>query len=104
MPKEYWKNLLEAELIPALLREAPDRVDDMMKSSARKIAENSGEVWRPAPVPETSSLKVVREAAAGCTACPLYKNATQTVFGEGPRNPPMMLVGEQPGDSEDVSG
>ncbi len=104
MPKKYWKNLPEAELIPALVREAPERVDEMMKRSARKIAQDGGDEWRPASVPETSSLKTVREAALGCTACPLYKNATQTVFGEGPRNPPMMLVGEQPGDSEDLSG
>jgi len=64
----------------------------------------SKDEWLPAPVPDTTSLKVLREAASECTACPLYKNATQTVFGEGPRNPPMMLVGEQPGDSEDLSG
>ena len=59
---------------------------------------------RPAPVPETSSLKEVREAARRCTACPLYKTGTQTVFGEGPKQAPMMLVGEQPGDYEDVAG
>jgi len=62
------------------------------------------ETWRPAPVPATSSLKEVREAARGCTACPLYKTGTQTVFGEGPKNPALMLVGEQPGDYEDVAG
>jgi DNA polymerase len=46
----------------------------------------------------------LREAARGCTACPLYKNATQTVFGEGPKQPALMLLGEQPGDREDLSG
>ncbi len=75
----------------------------MKRSGARKIAEGANK-WRPAPVPATESLKTVRDAASVCTACPLYKNATQTVFGEGPRNASMMLVGEQPGDSEDVSG
>jgi uracil-DNA glycosylase family protein len=64
----------------------------------------SGESWRPAPVPETSSLTEVREASRECTACHLYKRATQTVFGEGPKNAPIMLVGEQPGDYEDVAG
>jgi uracil-DNA glycosylase family protein len=59
---------------------------------------------RPAPVPETSSLTEVREASRECTACHLYKRATQTVFGEGPKNAPIMLVGEQPGDYEDVAG
>ena len=46
----------------------------------------------------------MREAAAHCTACHLYKRATQTVFGEGPKRAAMMLVGEQPGDYEDVAG
>lgn len=59
---------------------------------------------RAAPVPATSSLKEVREAARHCTACPLYKSGTQTVFGEGPKNPALMLVGEQPGVYEDVAG
>ena len=62
------------------------------------------ESWRPAPVPDTSSLSEVREAARSCTACHLYKRATQTVFGEGPKRAPIMLVGEQPGDYEDVAG
>jgi DNA polymerase len=46
----------------------------------------------------------LREAALRCTACPLYKNATQTVFGEGPKRAAIMLLGEQPGDQEDLSG
>jgi uracil-DNA glycosylase family protein len=59
---------------------------------------------RPARPPGTSSLAEVREASRKCTACHLYKRATQTVFGEGPKGAPMMLVGEQPGDYEDVAG
>src|ERR1700682_5433135 len=50
------------------------------------------------------SLKALREEAAHCRACHLWKNATQTVFGEGPQHAPMMLVGEQPGDKEDLAG
>jgi uracil-DNA glycosylase len=65
---------------------------------------NSEEDWHPAPVPETSSLKEVAEAAKKCTACHLYKRATQTVFGEGPKHATMLLIGEQPGDYEDVAG
>ncbi len=65
---------------------------------------NSEEDWRPAPVPENSSLKEVAEAAKKCTACHLYKRATQTVFGEGPKHATMLLIGEQPGDYEDVAG
>jgi DNA polymerase len=55
-------------------------------------------------VPETSSWSELREAAHDCTACHLYRRATQTVFGEGPKDAPIMLVGEQPGDYEDVAG
>jgi uracil-DNA glycosylase family protein len=62
------------------------------------------EYARPARPPDTSSLAAVREAAAHCTACHLYKRGTQTVFGEGPKRAAMMLVGEQPGDYEDVAG
>jgi uracil-DNA glycosylase len=46
----------------------------------------------------------LRAAAAGCPACPLYRDATQTVFGEGPERALVMLVGEQPGDAEDIAG
>src|SRR5438477_8564274 len=62
------------------------------------------EYARPAAPPATSSLSATRAAARSCTACHLYKRATQTVFGEGPKRAPIMLVGEQPGDSEDVAG
>jgi uracil-DNA glycosylase family protein len=68
------------------------------------MPEQNEEYARPAQPPDTSSLVVMREAAAHCTACHLYKRATQTVFGEGPKRAAMMLVGEQPGDYEDVAG
>ena len=55
-------------------------------------------------LPNDPDLDRLREAAAECTACPLYKNATQTVFGEGPERAVIMFVGEQPGDSEDLAG
>jgi uracil-DNA glycosylase family protein len=61
---------------------------------------------QPAPrvAPDTGSLKDVREAAKACKACPLWADATQTVFGEGPAHARTMLVGEQPGDQEDRMG
>jgi DNA polymerase len=55
-------------------------------------------------VPVKPSLPKLREAAAGCTACDLYKTGTQTVFGEGARTAEVMFVGEQPGDQEDLQG
>jgi uracil-DNA glycosylase family protein len=75
----------------------------MTTRTARERAAEEEE-WRPAPVPETSSLTIVREAARGCTACHLYKRGTQTVFGEGPKGATLMLLGEQPGDQEDLAG
>jgi DNA polymerase len=55
-------------------------------------------------LPARTNLKAMREAAARCRGCDLYKNAIQTVFGEGPRRAVMMLVGETPGDEEDRAG
>jgi len=55
-------------------------------------------------IPEAGGLKALREAAAGCRGCPLHGPATQTVFGEGPRRAELMMVGEMPGDREDVTG
>src|SRR5258708_30393821 len=65
---------------------------------------NSEEYARPATPPDTSNLSEVRGASRECTACHLYKDATQTVFGEGPKDATIMLVGEQPGDKEDLAG
>ena len=66
---------------------------------------------RPAPLetaagllPGTRTLSSLRRAAAGCRACPLWKRGTQTVFGEGPKGAKLFLVGEQPGDKEDLEG
>jgi DNA polymerase len=55
-------------------------------------------------VPASLSLAKLRRAAADCRGCPLWKDATQTVFGAGPRKAKLMLVGEQPGDREDIEG
>jgi uracil-DNA glycosylase len=55
-------------------------------------------------VPPRPSLRKLREAAAGCKACPLWKTGTQTVFGEGSPRAEVMFVGEQPGDQEDLAG
>ncbi len=56
------------------------------------------------PPTSGSSLKTLREEASRCRACHLWKDATQTVFGEGPQHAQIMLVGEQPGDKEDIAG
>jgi uracil-DNA glycosylase len=55
-------------------------------------------------IPPRPTLATLRAKARHCTACPLYERATQTVFGEGPEHAPMLLVGETPGDQEDLRG
>jgi len=55
-------------------------------------------------IPARPTLSTVRAAAKDCQACDLYKHATQTVFGEGASKASLMLIGEQPGDAEDVAG
>lgn len=68
------------------------------KPRARAVPEGS------APEPVDDSLSALREAAAGCKRCELWKPATQTVFGEGPARARIVVIGEQPGDQEDLSG
>ncbi|WP_424927107.1 UdgX family uracil-DNA binding protein [Amaricoccus tamworthensis] len=109
MPKKYWKNLPEARLIPDLIRKAPRRAVEMRDAMptdppARRAAVARSMLEREVSAPEAGSLDELREAAAGCTGCPLHGPATQTVFGEGPVDAPLMIVGEQPGDQEDLAG
>lgn len=56
------------------------------------------------PIPEPPTLRSVSEAVRECKACPLWRDATQAVFGEGSARAELMLVGEQPGDREDLEG
>jgi len=107
MPAKYWKHLPEAALLPQLVRDAGDRVQEMhdreAQSPRRRIPES---IASPTPAADTppATLDALRDAAAACRRCPLWEPATQTVFGEGPQDARIMLVGEQPGDSEDLSG
>lgn len=71
-------------------------------SSARGRAAEEARVAAPASA--RGSLETLREAAVHCRACALWRHATQTVFGEGNENAPLLVVGEQPGNSEDLSG
>jgi uracil-DNA glycosylase len=71
--------------------------------SQLRLNGDSGGTATP-PIPPRPSLKKLREAAAGCTACPLWKIGTQTVFGDGSPKADVVFVGEQPGDREDIEG
>src|ERR671913_2309986 len=59
---------------------------------------------KTADPPKTRSLARLRTAAASCRACPLWRTGTQTVFGEGGEHATLLVVGEQPGDREDIEG
>jgi probable DNA metabolism protein len=111
MPRRYWKNLPEAELIAPLARQAAAREDAMVRAAptappAFAAAEARRRPAEPAPLAHDrpGSLAEAREAARACRRCPLWEPATQTVFGEGPEGARLMLVGEQPGDREDLAG
>jgi uracil-DNA glycosylase family protein len=75
-------------------------------SVARKRPSRAAKPGAPVSslLPDRPTIDRVREAAAGCKACDLYARGTQTVFGEGPKRAEIMLVGEQPGDAEDLAG
>jgi uracil-DNA glycosylase len=84
------------------MREAIERVEAMIAKSARKVVRD--EEYSLAQPPPEANLDKLRAAARKCTACPLYRIGTQTVFGEGPENARVVLLGEQPGDQEDREG
>lgn len=107
MPKKYWRNLPEATLIDPLIAQAERTTRAMINSAPQEPRESVQRKEQPvkktpSPIPE--SLDALREEAKGCRTCPLWKDATQTVFGEGPANAEIMFVGEQPGDKEDLAG
>lgn len=107
MPKKYWKNMPEAAEIPDLIANAPRRAREMQAAmptlpSLRtqkvqgQLAEHASQWEGPADGLEA--------AINACTRCPLHKMATQAVPGEGPSDAALMIVGEQPGDAEDLLG
>ena len=81
------------------------RTDVIREARTRKRADEPPVEGGAAPfVPHTTSLRVLAEAAQECRGCDLYKHATQAVLGEGRRTARIMLIGEQPGDQEDLQG
>ena len=108
MPKKYWRNLPEAALIPELVRTASARTNTMVEQVPVERATKTAVIPKrqdPAPVPGLDpGLAAAAHEAASCRRCALWEHATQTVFGEGPGDAAMMMVGEQPGDQEDLAG
>ncbi len=109
MPKKYWKNLPEAQLIEGLTKTAGQTMEAMIAAEPTTPSKRAG-VKPSADVSESPederprTLDEARAAAASCRRCALYGPATQTVFGEGPETADIMFVGEQPGDKEDLAG
>jgi DNA polymerase len=115
MPRRYWLNLPEAAAIPALAAAAADRVaamqaraPDLAPRFAQAIAARAQEAaLAPEPAAEPAfamPLAQLRDELAACRRCPLHGPATQAVSGAGPADARVMLVGEQPGDQEDLAG
>jgi probable DNA metabolism protein len=107
MPRKYWRNLPEASMIKPLIAGAARTTDAMIAKTAtepHKVQKRQQEPVKRKSVAAADELEALREEAAACRACPLWKDATQTVFGDGPPDARIMLVGEQPGDKEDLAG
>lgn len=105
MPKKYWKNLPEARLIPELIRTAPARAAEMQaKLPSIPPAFAAKAVATRAPMPADVMPDTFKQHLDACTRCPIGCRATQAVPGEGPLTARLMIVGEQPGDAEDLSG
>lgn len=119
MPQKYWHNLPEAELIESLISESRHRLEGMHEESPRpptsggknpylghlrKLSENDTRLVLHPDDHIGQSLPELRGHAACCQACPLHQQATGTVMGEGSPDAEVMIVGEQPGDQEDLLG
>lgn len=108
MPKKYWHNMPEAAAIPQLIAEAPARARAMAAAAPTLPHARTARVQQAAEALAPDHWSGPREgfaaALAGCTRCPLHCGATQAVPGAGPETAALMIVGEQPGDQEDLQG
>ncbi len=111
MPKKYWRNLPEAALIPGMIAAAQARAREMAEAAptiaparAAHIRERLASPEAPPPPERPTTLPALAKALDACRRCPLWADATQPVPGEGPPDAPLMLVGEAPGDREDLTG
>ena len=103
-PKEYWRNLPEASIIKQLIADTECWIGAGIADAGTRPPQRPEPSMERKSVSSIENIETLREEAASCRACPLWKDATQTVFGEGPQDARIMLVGEQPGDKEDLAG
>ncbi|MEF2549502.1 UdgX family uracil-DNA binding protein [Aurantimonas sp. E1-2-R+4] len=119
MPKKYWANMPETALIKPLVAGAEAAARRMIATAPtlpslsherrmerERMAETSTGPDHAADMAgeRPTTIAAARAAAKSCKACPLWEPATQTVFGQGPDDAPVIFVGEQPGDQEDIAG
>jgi uracil-DNA glycosylase len=100
MPVRHWATLPEATIIDELLQTAPQRVQTMLKRS-EGFSSSARDFF---PTSTATTLAELADAARHCRACDLHCQATQVVFGQGPQSARAVIVGEQPGDKEDLVG
>ena len=112
MPKKYWRNLPEAALIPEMIAGAQARAQQMAEAAPTLAPARAARIRERLAAPEASeppaerpaTLPALARALESCRRCPLWEEATQPVPGEGAPGAPLMLVGEAPGDREDLTG
>lgn len=110
MPKKYWRNMPETNLIPDLIATAAERATRMQEHAPSMPSEVSRRIKAREFVPEqesgvrASTLQALHADVRVCRRCPLHCHATQAVCGEGSETAQLMFIGEQPGDKEDLSG
>jgi DNA polymerase len=99
-----WRNPAEASIIKPLIADAERWMGATIAHPGTEPQKRPEPSMTRKPAASADDLEKLRKEAAGCRACHLWKDATQTVFGEGPQHAQIMLVGEQPGDKEDLAG
>ena len=106
MPKKYWRNLPEAPLIGPLAASAANRAAEMIAAEPTPAKKGQRLLANPREnqVDDITPIESMRRELQSCRACPLWEPATQAVFGEGPATASIVVVGEQPGDKEDIAG
>ncbi|MFN3668324.1 MAG: UdgX family uracil-DNA binding protein [Brevundimonas sp.] len=111
MPKRYWKNLPEAALIAELTAQSTLQTEAMVAAPASepnpRLAKTLSPLNRDPSFADgfvPSNLEELDQAVQACRRCPLWRDATQGVCGAGRKSAPLMIVGEQPGDQEDLAG
>ena len=102
LPVRHWATLPEAAAIPELIAQAAAR-ERLMISTTEGSAVSAAE-YLPEDPAQRTDLSALEAAAEVCKGCDLYKGTTQTVFGSGPADAEIVMVGEQPGDNEDLQG